>query len=151
MSKAGMYVNGFTNGVAHNDTRTIDNTPSDEGLRVIVIGAGIGGLTAATALRREGHHVTLLEQRSEANETGAAIHLAPNCNGVLRRLGLYAERFGANKLRKISEYSADGGLNFAMDVEKTAGMWQHDWLLCHRARLHQNLTRAATGLDGKLV
>lgn len=30
---------------------------SDEGLRILIVGAGIGGLTAAIALRQQGHHV----------------------------------------------------------------------------------------------
>jgi hypothetical protein len=40
----------------------------------------------------------LFEQSEFANETGAAIHLAPNCNGILRRFGLFAEKIGANDM-----------------------------------------------------
>lgn len=33
---------------------------------------------------------------------GAAMHLAPNANGILRRLGLFAEMFGANPMGRVS-------------------------------------------------
>jgi NADPH-dependent 2,4-dienoyl-CoA reductase/sulfur reductase-like enzyme len=72
------------------------------GLRVVVIGAGIGGLTAALYLRKQGHKVTLLEQSRFANELGAAMHLAPNSNGLLRRIGLNVEDIGANLMERVS-------------------------------------------------
>lgn len=43
----------------------------------------------------------IFEQSRFANETGAAIHLAPNCNGLLRKLGLKGEDIGANSTRVV--------------------------------------------------
>ncbi|MBL0422811.1 FAD-dependent oxidoreductase, partial [Ramlibacter sp. AW1] len=40
-------------------------------MRVVVIGAGIGGLTAALALMRRGFEVQVLEQARELREVGA--------------------------------------------------------------------------------
>nr|WSZ18786.1 FAD-dependent monooxygenase [Streptomyces canus] len=57
-------------------------------MRAIVVGAGIGGLTAALSLRRAGHEVTLVEQSRRLTEIGAGIQLAPNATRVLRRLDL---------------------------------------------------------------
>lgn len=37
-------------------------------LRVVVVGAGIGGLTAAIGLRLDGHEVVVLEQAAEFGE-----------------------------------------------------------------------------------
>jgi salicylate hydroxylase len=57
---------------------------------VIVIGAGIGGLTAALALARAGIGVRIFEQAPALREVGAGIQLGPNGTRVLHRLGLEA-------------------------------------------------------------
>src|SRR4051812_18925912 len=56
--------------------------------RIVVVGGGIGGLTAALALRHEGHDVRVVERRADHHEAGAGISLWPNAVRVLRDLGL---------------------------------------------------------------
>ena len=58
--------------------------------RVLIAGAGIGGLVAALALRQRGFDVTLYEQTTELREFGAGVQIAPNGSRVLRALGLQA-------------------------------------------------------------
>ncbi len=57
-------------------------------LRIAVIGGGIGGLTAAVALRQAGFDVHVYEQATELTEVGGGVNMAPNATRVLRRLGL---------------------------------------------------------------
>jgi salicylate hydroxylase len=61
---------------------------------VVIAGAGIGGLTAALAIARQGYRVVLLEQAERLEETGAGIQLSPNASRVLIALGL-RERLAA--------------------------------------------------------
>jgi len=55
---------------------------------VVIAGAGIGGLTAALALARQGIRVTLFDQAKQLEEAGAGIQLSPNAARVLTALGL---------------------------------------------------------------
>jgi salicylate hydroxylase len=55
---------------------------------VAVIGAGLGGLTAALALIAKGFDVTVFEQSIELREVGAGVQLGPNAMRVYRALGL---------------------------------------------------------------
>jgi salicylate hydroxylase len=57
-------------------------------LRIAVIGAGIGGLTAALSLRQTGFDVDVYEQAPELTEIGGGINMGPNAARILYRLGL---------------------------------------------------------------
>jgi salicylate hydroxylase len=54
----------------------------------LVVGGGIGGLSAALCLAQQGLTVTVLEQSAGFGEIGAGIQLSPNCTRVLHHLGL---------------------------------------------------------------
>jgi len=56
--------------------------------RIAIVGAGIGGLTAACCLLKGGHEVELFEQAPELSEIGAGIQLSANAMHVLNDLGL---------------------------------------------------------------
>src|SRR5436305_15102952 len=57
-------------------------------LRIAVIGAGIGGLTAALSLRQAGFEVDVYEQAPALTHIGGGINMGPNAARILLRLGL---------------------------------------------------------------
>ena len=58
------------------------------GISVGVIGAGIGGLSAALSLLAAGFDVHVYEQASTLGEVGAGVQVSPNAARVLHNLGL---------------------------------------------------------------
>jgi salicylate hydroxylase len=70
-------------------------------LEVAIAGGGIGGLTAALALRARGLNVTVFEQTPAMREIGAGITLGPNAAVLLKRIGLN------DSLRRISSANTD--------------------------------------------
>ncbi|MPW22672.1 NAD(P)-binding protein [Paraburkholderia sp. CNPSo 3157] len=59
-------------------------------LKIAIVGAGIGGLTLALALRAHGIDVELYEQTDELREVGAAVALSANATRFYERMGLRA-------------------------------------------------------------
>lgn len=68
--------------------------PPDSALRVVIIGAGIAGLTAAIALRKfyppETLHIAIYDQATQLREIGASIGLNPSGMRILDKLGVHA-------------------------------------------------------------
>ena len=64
--------------------------------RIAIVGAGLGGLAAAIALRRQGFEVQVYEQAAELAEFGAGINISPNSVKFFHAVGL------ADKLHAIS-------------------------------------------------
>jgi salicylate hydroxylase len=56
--------------------------------RILIAGAGLGGIVAALALLQRGFEVSLYEQAVALRELGAGVQISPNGSRVLRTLGL---------------------------------------------------------------
>lgn len=76
-------------------------------LNVAVCGGGIGGLSAAIALRQVGHEVTVFEKTQAFNRVGADINLTPNAVFAVDRLGA-GERLRQTAARPSFRISRDG-------------------------------------------
>ncbi|WP_328628701.1 FAD-dependent monooxygenase [Streptomyces sp. NBC_00353] len=70
----------------------------------VVIGSGIGGLTAAVALHRRGWQVTVMERAASLEPVGAGIGLAPNSQRALDVIGL------GDRIRALAAWQGDGGM-----------------------------------------
>ncbi|WP_127143216.1 FAD-dependent monooxygenase [Pelagibacterium montanilacus] len=55
---------------------------------IVVVGAGIAGLSLSLALAKFGLHVTLLERETVISELGAGLQISPNARRTLDRMGL---------------------------------------------------------------
>ena len=81
--------------------------PAAGPLRVLVVGAGIGGLVTAHALATEGHAVTLAEQAPGFEAVGAGIVLGPQALAILAALGIPVTGLG-EPLSAFAIRTADG-------------------------------------------
>jgi len=129
---------GNTGGSAGDDGGHRSGKESMAMLRVAVIGGGIGGLSAAVALRAAGAHVEVFEQARQLSEVGAGLGIQQNGQRVLVRLGLGPEinRIGS-RLKGFRVYSSDGSV--LAEETYPAGVVQ---LAVHRADMVAVLTAA---------
>ncbi|OJJ57935.1 hypothetical protein ASPSYDRAFT_152819 [Aspergillus sydowii CBS 593.65] len=112
-------------------------------LRVVIVGAGIAGLTAAIGLGREGHRVVVLEKSRFNKETGAAINSAPNCTKMLEWLGVDVKEYGGTLLEEMCRYDHEGALKYSQEFGPVRQSWQAEYYLIHRADLHTALKQQA--------
>ncbi|MGV9503192.1 FAD-dependent monooxygenase [Streptomyces sp. NPDC003642] len=108
--------------------------------RAVVIGGGIGGLTAAAALHARGWRVTVLEKARSLEPVGAAISLAPNSLRALDVIGL------GDEIRALAAWAGDGGLRTPggrwlarTSADAAAARFGGPLVLLHRATLITSL------------
>lgn len=66
----------------------VPDAPSTRPLRILVVGAGVGGISVARGLLRDGHDVTVFEQRPDVTAGGGAVTIWSNGATVLGQLGV---------------------------------------------------------------
>jgi salicylate hydroxylase len=57
-------------------------------LSVVVVGAGVAGLSVALCLAQKGHHVRVLERQEQLSLNGGIILLPPSATRILADLGV---------------------------------------------------------------
>ena len=114
-------------------------------LRIAIVGAGMGGLATAAALRRVGIEVAVYEQATQFARIGAGIQIGCNAMKVLRELGL-ERRLRAQSFYPRSWNNRDwrtGEIKFDMIFGESAERkFGAPYLLAHRGDLHAALATA---------
>jgi salicylate hydroxylase len=114
--------------------------------KVLIVGAGLGGLAAASCLMKAGYDVEVYEQAPVLAEVGAGIQMSANPMHVLRYLGLEAEvsALGVRPGAYVFRLHDTGEViqEFALSAEHER---QHGapYVQLHRADLHDLLAEAA--------
>jgi 2-polyprenyl-6-methoxyphenol hydroxylase-like FAD-dependent oxidoreductase len=120
-------------------------------LHTIIIGAGIGGLTTALALRQKGIDVDVYERSEVLTDVGAGISLWPNALKALYQLGL---RPALDALSFVSMdgavRSADGTVLSRTTSEQFILRLGLPVMVFHRAELLDVLVDAARGIPIRL-
>lgn len=116
-------------------------------MKVLISGAGIGGLAAARALIADGHDVTVFEQAAELRHGGAAVTLWSNGTGVLTDLGVRLDGAGA-PIDVLETRDHRGKVLVSVNVAQAAARYRHPHVCLPRTRL---LERLAAGLPAGTV
>ena len=113
--------------------------------RIAVVGAGLGGLTAALAMLRRGFEVTVYEQASALTEVGAGLQLSANGTCVLFDLGLEQPVMQAAVVpeEKVIRLWDTGQSWKAFDAGRASvELYGFPYVTLHRHDLHQILADA---------
>ena len=109
---------------------------------VLVAGGGIGGLSAALALARQGFRVKVLEQAPQIGEIGAGIQLGPNAFAAFDALGV------GERARSRAVYTERMVMMDAIDESEVASLpvgeafrqrFGNPYAVIHRADVHLSL------------
>lgn len=112
------------------------------GYKIIMAGAGLGGLAAAANLLEAGHDVTIYEQAPQLGEVGAGIQMSANAMHVLKKLGLapQIEAIGVKPGAYVFRL-----YNTGEEIQRFALAEEHErmhgapYVQIHRADLHEIL------------
>ena len=123
-------------------------------LNIGIVGAGIGGLTAALALLRAGQRVTVLEQAPQLGEVGAGLSLSPTAVHGLNSLGLHgvleakAYKPEDQCVRHFRDARPLVWINRGQSLVEKYG---ERYYLIHRADLHDALSAAVRAQGGTVL
>jgi len=118
--------------------------------KIVIAGAGIGGLCAALALAKRKFEVLVYEQSPQLSEVGAGLQLSPNAMHVLQTLGI-ADEIKTKAFRPnsaVMRHYKTGKTYFTVPLGDTATQkYGAHYLHIHRADLHSILHNACKNMN----
>jgi 3-hydroxybenzoate 6-monooxygenase len=111
--------------------------PADVLPETLIVGGGIGGLSAALCLARRGADVTVLERSESFAEVGAGIQLAPNAIRILQQLDVLDSILPAAVMprRLVLADALDGRELTSLDLADFPARYGAPYLVLHRGDL----------------
>ncbi|KAJ5893406.1 hypothetical protein N7495_005097, partial [Penicillium taxi] len=139
--------------VFHGSSHVADAQQQKAIMKVIIVGAGLGGLSCAIACCREGLEVEILERSLEVGEVGAGIQIPPNGTRIMRDFGLLPQLLerGSQVQQVDFRRYKDGNLLRTMPFgENITDEFGAPWIIIHRVDYHRILLDEALRLCASL-
>ena len=123
---------------------------SNRDAKILIAGAGLGGLTAAACLLIAGYDVEVYEQAPELGEIGAGVQQSANSNHVMRHIGVL-DRLEAVAFRPpVTEFRIFNTGEVLQELKLAEGhesRFGGPYLQLHRADFHEILAARVIELD----
>lgn len=123
-------------------------------LHIVVVGCGLGGVSAAHALAKAGHRITIIEDAKAIGEVGAGIQVSPNLTRLLIRWGLGEPLSKIAVLPEAIEFRRwQNGENIAYTKWGNDFTKEHDapYYHIHRADFHRLVYDLCTSLPDQIT
>ncbi|KAI1314755.1 hypothetical protein EDD11_001724 [Mortierella claussenii] len=109
---------------------------------VLIVGAGLGGLTLAILLEKAGVPYKLFDRMAEVKPLGSALSLAMNVAPLFKQIGIYDEFVELGKeSQSIDNYNENRELEFSMSFQQAAEMGGFKGYIVSRSALYDLLRR----------
>ncbi|KAG0325452.1 hypothetical protein BG004_003214 [Podila humilis] len=110
--------------------------------RVLIVGAGIGGLVLGNLLLKGGIRVDIFERANEVKPLGSAIALGANIKAVFTQLGIYDELVAMGKeYDTVHIYNGDAEFQFTTDFSQQIDAGGSPEYIVPRPQLYDLLLR----------
>lgn len=121
-------------------------------MKIIIIGAGIAGLSLAIALAQSNHQVIILDSASELAELGAGVQMTPQAIRYLFQWGLKDDITSQSIVPEemLIKDSVDGTLLGKVPTGEMAEEYGAPYIVIHRANLHDILHKHAIKAGAEL-
>lgn len=122
-------------------------------MHVIIVGAGIAGLSLAIALSQSRHQITILDAAPELTELGAGVQMTPQAIRYLFKWGLKDDLLAESIIpENLHVWDGQAGnLLGSVRIKEMEAQYGAPYIVVHRAVLHAILHRHAVQAGARLL